>query len=297
MTGLAQVYIRPAATGEANRPKVSLCVPAYQAERHIRRTIESLLAQRHDDFEVVVIDNNCTDGTAEVLESFDDNRIRVVRNDSTVPLVDNFNRAVAECRGDYVKLVCADDLLHPECVAAQTAVLDANPDVALVGVQTDFVDDEGVLLRAGRGLRGVIGRHPAARVVRRIVRSGTNPIGAPAAVMFRRADFLRAGGFRDELLFLADVELWVRLLHHGDFYGIPRTLASFRFGSQTVSATMAARSQLAQYKAFVSVLAAQQRWTITGFDRLVCRVNTYDKQLRRILLFAISKRRDARRHR
>lgn len=297
MTGLVQVDSRPAAAGDADRPKVSLCVPAYQAERHIRRTIESLLAQRHDDFEVVVLDNNCTDGTAAVLNSFDDNRIRVVRNDSTVPLVDNFNRAVAECRGDYVKLVCADDILHPECVAAQTAVLDSNPDVALVGVQTDFVDDEGVLLRPGRGLRGVIGRHPADRVVRRIVRSGTNPIGAPAAVMFRRADFLRAGGFRDELLFLADVELWVRLLHHGEFYGIPRTLASFRFGSQTVSATMAVRSQLAQHKAFVSVLAAQQRWGITGTDRMICRVNTYDKQLRRIVLFAISKRRDARRHR
>lgn len=297
MTGLVQVEPRAAATDDAHRPRVSVCVPAYQAERHIRRTIESLLAQRYDDFEVVVLDNNCTDGTAEVLNSFDDSRIRVIRNDCTVPLVDNFNRAVAECRGEYVKLVCADDILHPECIAAQTAVLDGNPDVALVGVQTDFVDDEGALLRPSRGLRGVIGRHPATRVVRRIVRSGTNPIGAPAAVMFRRDDFDRAGGFRDELLFLADVELWVRLLQHGEFYGIPRTLASFRFGSQTVSATMAARSQLAQYRAFVGMLAAQECWGITGTDRVICRVNTYDKQLRRVILFAISKRRDARRHR
>jgi glycosyltransferase involved in cell wall biosynthesis len=297
VTGLAEVGARRATTRSAHRPKVSVCVPAYQAERHIRRTIESVLAQQHDDFEVVVIDNHCTDGTADVLNSFDDKRIRVVRNDVTVPLVDNFNRAVAQCRGEYVKLVCADDILHPECIAAQTAVLDGNPDVALVGVQTDFVDDEGALLRPGRGLRGVIGRHPAARVVRRIVRSGTNPIGAPAAVMFRRDDFFRAGGFRDELLFLADVELWVRLLHHGEFYGIPRTLASFRFGSQSVSATMAARSQLAQYKSFVDTLTAQPRWGITRADRLICRVNTYDKQLRRIVLFAISKRRDARRRR
>ena len=302
MTRLAPAHrsTQPAAGTRAaqmrDRPKVSLCVPAYQAERHVRSTIESLLAQQYFDFELVIVDNNCSDGTPEILKDFNDSRIRVVRNETTLPLVDNFNRAVHLCRGEFVKLVCADDILHPECIAAQSAVLEMNPDVALVSVQTDFVDDDGSLLRPARGLRGIIGRQPAKRVVRQTVRSGTNPVGAPMAAMFRRDDFIRSGGFRDELLFVSDADLWMRLLHYGEFYGIPRTLASFRFGSSTVSARMAARSQLAQHKAFVQALSAQQQWGVTRLDRMIGWFNRYDKQLRRTVLFEISKRRDARRH-
>jgi glycosyltransferase involved in cell wall biosynthesis len=287
---------KPRVAQTRDRPKVSLCVPAYQAERHVRGTVESLLAQRYLDFEIVIVDNNCSDRTPEILKDFDDSRIRVIRNESTLPLVDNFNHAVQLCRGEFVKLVCADDILHPDCIARQSAVLERHPEVALVSVQTDFVDDDGALLRPARGLRGIIGRQPADRVVRQTVRSGTNPVGAPMAVMFRRDDFLHSGGFRDELLFLSDADLWLRLLHYGDFYGIPRTLASFRFGSTTVSARMAARSQLAQHKAFVRALSAQQQWGITRLDRVLGWINRYDKQLRRTVLFEISKRRDARRH-
>jgi glycosyltransferase involved in cell wall biosynthesis len=277
-------------------PKVSLCVPAYQAERHLRSTIESLLAQNYHDFELVIVDNNSSDGTRAILKGFDDSRIRVIRNESTLPLVDNFNLAVAQCRGEFVKLVCADDILYPECIAAQSAILEGNADVALVSVQTDFVDDDGSLLRPARGLRGIVGRRRSDQVVRQTVRSGTNPIGAPVAAMFRREDFIKTGGFRDDLLFLSDADLWVRLLQHGEFYGIPRTLASFRFGSASVSATMAARSQLSQHKEFSRALSAQRWWGVTRLDRMIGWINTYDMQLRRTVLFGISKWRDARRH-
>lgn len=277
------------------RPTVSLCVPAYQAQRHLGATIESLLAQDYDDFEVVIVDNHSSDGTAEIVNSIADDRVRVVRNESTLPIIENFNTAVRLCRGEFVKLVCADDVLDPHCVAAQSAILRRFPAVVLVGAQTDFIDGDGALLRPARGLRGIAGRRRADHVVRRLVRSGTNPIGAPVATMFRRADFLRCGGFRDDLLFFSDADLWVRLLQHGDFYGIPRVLASFRFGTDTVSATMAARSQLAQQGEFVRRLGDDRRWRVSRLDRIVGRLNAYDKQVRRCVLFAISKRRGSRR--
>ena len=132
-----------------------------------------------------------------------------------------------------------------------------------MGVQLDFVDDAGSLMRPARGLRGITGRQRAERVVRQIVRSGTNPIGCPVAAMFRRDDFLRCGGFRDELLFVSDADLYVRLLQYGEFYGVPRTLAAFRIGSASASATTAARSQLAQRAAFVRALSADPRWGVT----------------------------------
>lgn len=203
--------------------------------------------------------------------------------------------AIRSSRGEFVKLVCADDVLDPNCVAAQSEILRRFPSVALVGAQTDFIDSDGALLRPARGLHGIEGHCRAEHVVRRLVRSGTNPIGAPVATMFRRDDFVRSGGFRDDPLFLSDADLWVRLLEHGDFYGIPRTLASFRFSSDSVSATTAARSQLAQQQAFVRRLRADRRWGISRRDQVVSRLNAYDKQVRRCVLFAISKRRGIRR--
>lgn len=285
----------PAETDSVPRPAVSLCVPAYQAQQHLPATIESLLAQDFDDFEIVIVDNHSSDGTAQILSSIADKRVRVVRNESTLPIIDNFNAAVNLCRGEFVKLVCADDILDPSCIAAQSEILRQHPDVALVGAQTDFIDGDGALLRPARGLRGIAGRRRSDHVVRRLVRSGTNPIGAPVATMFRRSDFVRCGGFRDDPLFYSDADMWVRLLQHGDFYGIPRSLAAFRFGNETVSATLAARSQLAQQGEFTRRLSTDKRWGITRRDLMVGRLNAYDKQLRRVVLFAISKRRGIRR--
>ena len=278
-------------------PKVSLCIPAYDAERHLQATLESVLAQSYDDFEVVIVDNNSSDRTGDIVAALRDHRVRVIRNATTLPIADNFNRAVQQSRGQYVKLICADDTLEPDCIAAQVGVMDANPGVVLVSVRTDFIDDDGELLRPAKGLRGIVGRQSAQRTVRRIVRSGTNPIGPPVAAMFRRADFDRCGGFRGELLFPMELDLWVRLVQHGDFFGLPKTLASFRIGAGSMTALTSSRSQLAQQIEFVRRLVGDPRWSVSTGDRVIGRVNSYDKQLRRNVLFLMSSVRAARRRR
>jgi glycosyltransferase involved in cell wall biosynthesis len=275
-------------------PRVSICIPAYQAERHLRATVDSVLAQQGVDLEVVIVDNHSSDATSSILRDLNDSRLRIIRNPATVSMVENFNLAVSMCRSEFVKLICADDVLAPTCIAAQAAVLDGAPDVALVAVQTDFIDDQGRLLRPARGLRGINGRRDGQHVVRQIVRSGTNPIGAPVAAMFRRDHFERCGGFRDDLLFVMDTDLWIRLLHHGDFVGLSTPLASFRIGSQSASASTSARSQLAQQFALVNRVCADRRWSITATDRLVGRLAAYDMQARRYGLFRLAAWRDAR---
>ncbi|MBV6761357.1 glycosyltransferase family 2 protein [Rhodococcus opacus] len=283
--------------GRNRPPTVSLCIPAYQAERHLQTTLDSVLAQTFTDLEIVIVDNNSSDGTREILEKLHDNRIRIIRNKTTVPMVDNFNLAIRESRGRYVKLICADDTIEPDCIATQVAVLEADDNVALVSVRTDFIDDEGALLRPARGLRGIVGRNSGRTVVRRIVRSGSNPIGPPVAGMFRRVDFDRCGGFRGELLFPMELDLWSRLVRKGDFFGVPRTLASFRIGSESTTALTSARSQLAQQLEFTSRLVHDPEWQVPLSDRILGRINAYDMQMRRSLLFALSALRASRRRR
>jgi glycosyltransferase involved in cell wall biosynthesis len=262
----------------ACRPKASICIPAYQAERHIRATINSVLTQNYADLEIVIVDNNSSDGTREILEEIDDERVRVIRNATTLSMVDNWNLAVRESHGEFVKLVCADDILESDCIAAQIAVLEGNPDVALVSARTNFIDDDGKLLRRAVGPDGVIGRHSGERAIRQIVRGGgNNPIGT-AAAMFRRVDFDRCGGFDGDLLFLMDVDLWVRLLREGDFFGAPNTFASFRIWLGSITASTSAHSHLAQRRAFATRLVNDPRWNITIIDRIRGRVAGYDLQ-------------------
>jgi glycosyltransferase involved in cell wall biosynthesis len=277
------------------RPKVSVCIPAYQAERYLRATVDSVLAQDYADLELVVVDNNSTDGTRDILAGVTDDRVRIIRNATTLFAIDNFNCAVQQTRGEFVKLICADDTLTPDCIGQQVAVLEAAPDVVLVAAKTDFIDDHGVLVLPARGLAGLKGRLPADRVIKRVIHSGGNPIGAPVAVMFRRADFDRCGGFDGDMPFLADLDLWVRLLRGGDFVGLPCALGSFRVRTESLSGLTKARTQLDQHIAFDRRLADDPRWDISVADRIQGRVRCYEHVVRRTLLFGLSAWRASRR--
>ncbi len=218
-------------------PHVSICVPVRNGERFLAPTVRSALDQTYHDVEVVLLDNASTDATPEIMASFDDPRIRVVRNTDLLNLPDNWNRAVQLGGAPLVKLLCADDLLHPRCVELQVRALDANPGVAVVAARRHMVDEHNRVLAPSRGLGGLIGVRSGGEVARRVVRSGINPVGEPGGVLFRREHFDAVGGWRAERRHVMDLDLWMRLLAHGLFVGLPKTLAAFRVGRGSVSAT------------------------------------------------------------
>lgn len=283
--------------GGARRPKVSLCIPAYQAGEFLRDTLDSVLAQDFPDLEILVVDNHSTDETPAILDSITDDRVRVVRNETTLSAAENHNLAVELSRGEFVKVISADDTLKHNCVAAQAAVLQSNPDVTVVASRTDFIDDSGALLFKARGLRGLLGHRTGEQVIRRIVRSAKNPVGAPVSVMFRRSDFDRCGGFSGPHVFTLDMDLWARLLGLGHFYGMPETLASYRIRGGSLTALTSARSQLVQQDTFTRKLIDDPRWEIRYSDQLLGKLNRYDVLLKRVMLFKLSSVRASRRSR
>jgi glycosyltransferase involved in cell wall biosynthesis len=218
-------------SARTRRPTVSLCICSLQAERHLRATIDSCLTQHDAELELVIVNDSSSDGTRDILEAAEDDRVQIIRTAATVPVADNFNLAVQQSKGQFVKLICAGDTLHPDCIAEQAKVLEDNPEVALGAVRTDRIDDDGKLLTHALGVAGLVGRHSAEHAIRRIARCSTDPIGPPVSGLFRRIDFDRCGGCRGDLLSPMDMGLWIRLLGHGDFIGMPATLASSRMGS------------------------------------------------------------------
>ncbi|KAA2261704.1 glycosyltransferase [Solihabitans fulvus] len=267
-------------------PAVSICLPAYQAERYIAEAVRSVLAQSWRDFELVVLDNACTDQTAAILRSFDDPRLRIVRNDETVPLPENWNRVVRLASGELIKVLCADDLIHPDALARQVAAFRSDATLALAASRRHVIDESGVILAANRGLSGLLGRFDGREVARRVVRSGANPIGEPAGVMFRREHFEKVGGFDGELLFPMDLDLWMKLLRHGHFIGIGQSLAAFRVSRFSLSAGLT-RTQYREQLELTSRIAEDDAWQIPRGDLLLGRARAPLAKLRRRTIFEL----------
>lgn len=239
---------------------VSVCVPAYRAEDFIGATIESVLAQTYEHWELIVLDNNSPDKTGEIARSYDDPRIRVVTNDETLELADNWNAVSGMATGDYLKLLCADDLLHPDCLAEQVAVLDEHQDVSVVASRRDFIGSHGDVVLRDLGLTGLLGRRAPKTVVKRVIKSGINPIGWPAAMLFRRSVFVNVGAFDGRWLYPIDLELAIRMLREGAFFGMARSLASFRISPTSASSTM--KKHGTQHREMMRAVASDPRWSI-----------------------------------
>lgn len=268
-------------------PRVSVCVPAYQAERYLERTMRSVLAQSYPNLEIVVLDNASTDATADILAKFSDPRLRVERNDVVLPLAENWNTLVEMAKGDLVKVVCADDLIHPEIVARQVECFVQDPALALVSVRRHMISEDGTVVAAARGLTRLTGRHTGKRAVRRVVRRGGNPIGEPACTLFRHEHFIAEQGFDASLMFPMDIDLWVRLLRHGDFYGLPAAMAAFRLGSSSLSAGLTG-VQYADQQTMTDRISNDPHWELGRTSRLVGRAGNINARMRHRALFLAS---------
>lgn len=262
---------------------MSVCVPALDAEEFLARTIESVLSQSFEDWELIVLDNNSSDGTAALARSYRDRRITVLQRTSTVAVADNWNDVAAQASGPYLKLLCADDLLHRDCLKAEVAVLERRHDVALVASRRDFVDAEGNVVLGHRGLNGLVGVHRNTDVVRKVVRSGMNPIGWASALMFRADHFRRVGGFHGEWVYPMDLELAVRLLKLGAFYGIDDVHASFRIRPGSLSSTL--DGQARQHRAVLRNVASDPIWNVDRMSLMLGLARTHIEAVKKAILF------------
>ncbi|MBW0104205.1 glycosyltransferase [Pseudonocardia sp. KRD291] len=270
------------------QPSVSICIPVYNGEAFLAETIRSVLEQTFRDFELVILENASRDRSDEIARSFPDPRIRIERNRETLSQPDNWNRAVQLCRAPLVKLLCADDLLHPRCLELQVPPMRDDPSIALVAARRHMIDEQSRVIVPRRGLGGgLVGTHSGSEVARRVIRNGANPIGEPGNVLFRLEQFVTAGGWRSDRRFIMDLDCWMRLLQYGDFLGLPETLAAFRIQRGSVSA----ENEQAIYdeqRALIEELGSSGTFDVRGLDMTVGRVAAPLGRARRKALFSVS---------
>jgi glycosyltransferase involved in cell wall biosynthesis len=247
-------------------PIVSVCVPSYNSEHHLAATIESVLAQSLEDFELIIVDDCSSDRSAEVARRFDDPRIRVLVNESNIGAAANWDRACGMASGEFVKLLCGDDLMYPTCLETQVAAFGIpRTKPALVAARRDVIDSGGRVVLSGRGLSGMSKVVPGDVATRRAVRSGTNPFGEPVCVLMRNELLRKAGRFRGPTQYMMDFDMWCRLLVYGDLYAVDESLAAFRLQDQSWSHRLA-RHQSLQAHALFFELRRDRPDLISGWD-------------------------------
>jgi glycosyltransferase involved in cell wall biosynthesis len=223
----------PESQAKARMPRVTIAIPLYNKARYIGQTLESALRQTYRDIEVVVVDNCSTDGSYEIVTTHHDSRIRVIRHAENIGLIANFNAALALAEGEFVKILCADDLLQPDCIAKQVEALDrAGPAAAMAVSQHDFISARGRPLIRGTGVPGMRGFYSAPDAVLMIRDAASNIFGTEAHVLFRRSALADIEWYRDGF---TEIDFFLRLLTTGGVVVLPESLSSVRMSTSSTS--------------------------------------------------------------
>ena len=181
-------------------PRVSVVMPAYNAEATIRRAIDSVLAQTMGDLELIAVDDGSEDGTAAVVEAVGDPRVRVLRCPHRgVP--PTLNAGIAEARAPIVAIQDADDVSTPDRLERQLAFLSERPDVAVVGSRMPEFDAEGRKLTDRAPFEPGDAHHVLMRF---------NPISNSSAT-FRREVVVALGGYDARYACAHEYDLWLRV--------------------------------------------------------------------------------------
>lgn len=231
-------------------PSVSVVVPVHNGADFLKAAIDSILAQTMRDFECVVVDDGSSDATPAMLADYEraDPRLRVVRI-AHAGIVAALNRGLAEARAPLIMRMDSDDIALPERMARQMAFLAAEPAVAVVGGAIELID------RAGTRLRHVDYPLTPADCAAAILRG--SPLAHPA-VMMRRDVILDCGGYRPQLQYAEDYDLWLRVSERWGLANLPEVVLRYRNHSQKVSVRRASQQAIVTVAAQMAAAARRE---------------------------------------
>ena len=228
--------------------QVSVVMPVFNGMAHIAAAVESILGQTHADLDVVLVDGGSTDGSREWIHEVGDARVRSLTMPHGTTAADNWTAASRAASGDYVKLLCQDDILYPSAIADQLSDLDENPAALFAVAQRDIVDARGKMLYPRRGCSGLpAGLVSGPDALRACYLHGTNIFGEPLTVLFRRPALDAVLSWNDARPFLLDLELYTRVLGQGPIAVRRESIGAFRVSSSSWS-TRLVRAQNEQLR-------------------------------------------------
>lgn len=225
---------------QADFPTVTVVVISYNNAHFIAQTIESILAQTGVSFELLVFDDNSTDDTAAILETYCDRpNFHYEVNAENLGAIGNFNKSVERGRGRYVVTLGSDDIMYPGHLHSLVSAMESHPEVALAYTQCNWINEEGGLIKRavhpGHAPESYAGNRDEVIDLLRYDNYIT-----PSGVMLRRSIFdqirLPSGGLTIPDMLAGDWELWIRIARNApNFIFLNQASVGYRIHSAQIS--------------------------------------------------------------
>jgi len=215
-------------------PRVSVVIPAWNAARTLPETLASVFGQSFADYEVLVVDDGSTDGTADLLRDYGD-RVRVLVKPNEGRPSTTRNLGVRAARGELIAFLDADDRWQPEKLARQVALFDRNPALGLAYSGATVIDGDGRPVRVLRCAAAGRGRAYGLLSTRNFI------VGSSA--MVRRAAIESAGYYDESLTSAENWDLWIRIARDWEIDFVPEPLTDYRVHAGNRSARVALRER------------------------------------------------------
>jgi len=208
-------------------PTVSVVMPVFNRERFVGEAVQSILSQTFANLELIVVDDGSTDRTSEILRSFADPRLHVIRQENR-GIGAAMNTGLRAVRGEYVARLDSDDVWLPDMLEAQLRVLEAHPHAGLVYARAQGMEHDGT---PHHSTWGIPQRYPDDSLRSMLYGDCTCNI----TIVARRACFERGGLYDESLATGEDWDLWLRVARHYPFAFNDRVVARFRWHEDNIT--------------------------------------------------------------
>ncbi|HBC99499.1 MAG TPA: hypothetical protein DC053_09270 [Lachnoclostridium sp.] len=223
------------------KPLITIVMAVYNGEQYIEETIESLLNQSYKNIELIIVDDGSKDNTAEIIQTFHDSRIKLLKNDENMRLAYSLNKAIQVSTGKYIARMDADDICIKDRLDMQVEYMESNPAVAVLsGLAKQFGSSNRLM------------HFPVEHEAIKIELLFGNPMCHPA-VMFRRNQIPE--WYNNAVVAAQDYELWSRLIWKVHFYNLPQVLVRYRIHESQTRNTLGKSQKQGALLAFKNMLA------------------------------------------
>ncbi|MGO9119725.1 MAG: glycosyltransferase family 2 protein [Desulfomonilaceae bacterium] len=206
---------------------VSVCLVTYNRAHILPQTVDSILNQTFEDFELIISDDCSSDGTREVCGRYlaQDSRVKYFRNEANLGMPGNLKAAIAKSQGNYIANLHDGDIYRRDLLEKWVAALNKYPTAGFVFNHYEHLDIKGnPTSKIARRYDGEL--IPGRRLIEDILKAGASPVWG--TVMVRRSAYEEVGEFDAQFGHLADVDMWLRLATRYDVAHVPEPLIAIR---------------------------------------------------------------------
>lgn len=237
-------------------PLVSVILPVYNSSDFIFDSLSSILNQSLKDFELIIINDGSTDNSENIILNFNDYRIKYLKNEKNIGLVNTLNIGIEFASGKYIARMDSDDIAHPLRLQSQVKFLEENEKIGIVGSFVQIITSKGTNSYRGfelpidnRNIKTYLFFH--------------NPFVHPSVLI--RADILKNFTYSNDFTLAEDYFLWVKILEIYNGFNISSKLLNYRIHSNNVSSKNKQIQNQSLYKIYSYLLS---KYFVTDLEKM-----------------------------